>query len=112
MKEEVSESEFINRFETMNRGNNFTYEGRRALYEYITQLEEDTGTDIDLDIIAICCDYNEYEDLDEYLKDYNTDLDKKDYDDEEEFKDAVMEEIQEKTTLIKVSDEGFIIQAY
>ena len=112
MKEEITESEFIHRFETMNRGNNFTYEGRRKLFEYLTNLEEDTGHIVELEIIAFCCDYNEYKDLKEYLGDYSTDLERKDYNSEEEYKEAVLEEISEKTTVIKIDEESFIIQAY
>ena len=112
MKQEISESEFIQAFETMDRKDNFSYEGRQALYSYLTELEDDTGQEIELDVIAICCDYNEYEDVEEYLKDYSTDEERKDFDDDEEFNDAVKEEITDKTTLIKVGTEGFIIQAY
>jgi hypothetical protein len=100
--------------------NNFTYHGKKALYDYLIQYEEDTGTEIELDIVAFCCDYNEYSGIDEYIQNYNTDVDKEEYTDEETkefdeegFKKAVMEEIQNKTTLIEIEEsEGFIIQAY
>lgn len=59
MKTTVSESDFINAFVQMDRKENFTYAGRKALYEYFEQYEQDTGTEIELDVIAICCEYNE-----------------------------------------------------
>ena len=45
--------------------NNFTYEGKKALFDYLEQYEEDTGEQIELDIIALCCDYTEYENLED-----------------------------------------------
>ena len=94
--------------------NNFTYEGKKALYDYLIQYEEDTGTELECDIVAFCCEYNEYSGIDEYIQNYNTDIDKGEFEgDEEGFKKAVMEEIQNKTTLIEIEgSEGFIIQAY
>lgn len=114
MKEEITFSVFCDRFRDMNRDNNFTYEGKRALFDYLESYEEDTDSKIELDIIALCCEYNEYQDLNEYLNDYSTDIDKEDYeeDEEEAFKNAVFEEIENKTTLIKIDDEAFLIQAY
>jgi len=34
--------------------------GALALVEYLEQLEEDTGTEIEFDLVAIRCDYSEY----------------------------------------------------
>jgi len=100
MKENVSEGEFIDRFRQMNRENNFSYEGRKALYDYFLQLEEDIGEEIEFDCIAICCEYNEYEDIKEFWVDY----DKDSYPD--------IESISDNTTVIMIDDDSFIIQAF
>jgi len=122
--EEYDESLFISRFEDYKRvvnskwkGGNFTYKGLRFLFEYLDNLSEDTGEDIKLDVIALCCDYSEYKDLKEYLNDYSEQhLKLKNFNRvEEEFKQAIEEEISNKTTLIKFGEnlnEGFIIQSY
>ena len=115
MKEEINFSIFCDRFKDMNRDNNFTYEGKRALFDYLESYEEDTDTKIELDVIALCCEYNEYKNLKEYLNDYSADVDREDYEDEEEYLKDVEKYISENTTLIKFGDdleEGFIIQAY
>ena len=70
MKQTVTEQEFIDAFVNMNREDNFTYGGRVALYEYLTELEEDCGIELELDVIAICCEYSEYADEDEVRKAY------------------------------------------
>ncbi len=41
---------------------NWSWAGARALAEYLEELEEETGTEMELDIVAIRCDYSEYED--------------------------------------------------
>ncbi len=40
---------------------NWSHAGAHALIEYLEQLEEDTGTEIEFDAVAIRCDYSEYE---------------------------------------------------
>tara|TARA_R100000008_G_scaffold36232_1_gene20662 strand:+ start:261 stop:560 length:300 start_codon:yes stop_codon:yes gene_type:complete len=70
IKEELTLSYFMDRFNKV-RPKNFSYEGLEALYNYLEQLSEDTGEDIELDVIAICCEYTEYDSLEEVLNDYN-----------------------------------------
>lgn len=112
MKDIITESQFIQRFDEMNRGNNFTVPGRRALFNWIVELEDDTGNEIELDVIAFCCEYDEYEDIKEYLENYETDIDKADYEEDQDYDEAVKEEIQDKTTLIDIDGTSFIIAAY
>ena len=61
----VSESDFRNMFLAI-RPDNFTYRGLTALYEYLWDLAEESGEPVEVDAIAICCDYCEVtqEDLD------------------------------------------------
>ena len=41
------------------RPDNFSWEGLEVLFDYLTCLEEDTGKEMELDVIALCCDYSE-----------------------------------------------------
>lgn len=52
--------------------NNFTYEGKKALFEYLESFEDGTGEQIELDPIALCCEYTEYESAIEACEQYNT----------------------------------------
>ena len=56
----VNEWEFIRAFDDMGRSENFSINARRRLFEYYDQLSEDLGEDIELDPIAVCCDWSEY----------------------------------------------------
>tara|TARA_R100000458_G_scaffold59875_2_gene72388 strand:- start:822 stop:1157 length:336 start_codon:yes stop_codon:yes gene_type:complete len=81
MKQYVSEHDFIDGFRICNREDNFSYEGRQALFEYFEQLEDDIGEEIEYDPIAICCHYSEYEDEDEIREAYGL----ADYEDIEDY---------------------------
>ena len=73
MKTTVSKSDFIREFKDFNRVSNFGYDGLVALYEYLTELEDDTGEELELDVIALCCDLYRHESIEEYNSNYDTD---------------------------------------
>ena len=53
----VTQTDFIDTFKQSElRKNKFSYDGLIALFSYLEDLEEDTGEDINFDMIAICCD--------------------------------------------------------
>ena len=66
--ERVTKTSFRDAFNQL-RPDNFSYEGLSHLYDYLDQLSDDMGQPIELDVIAICCDYSEesvYDVLDNY----------------------------------------------
>ena len=67
--ESVTFSRFCDSFSDTYR-NNFSYEGKRALYDYLIQYCEDCGENIELDTIALCCEYSEYDDAIEGASNY------------------------------------------
>ena len=95
MYQQIDEYDFVKAFEEI-RPNNFSRAGLFALYDYFEQLEEDIGNPIELDVIAICCEYSEYESLEEFQEDYGDDY-------------QSIDEIEQVTTVIPVDDDGFII---
>ncbi len=84
MKKTINLNDFRDAFHKAGRGNQFTYDGLTALFEYIEEYEEGTGDEIELDVIALCCEFTEYESIGEFWWDY----DKEDYPDEESIIDA------------------------
>ena len=100
MKQIITESQFIDAFKSWDTyKNQFSYEGLKALFEWFEELENDIGEEMELDVVAICCDFTEYENLKQYNNDYG-----KEYEG--------IDEIADDTTLIKIDDERFIIQQY
>lgn len=59
MKQTVTERMFKESFDHVNRSYAFSDEGLSALFAYLTELEESLGTELELDPIAICCEYSE-----------------------------------------------------
>ena len=99
MKTNVNFYEFRNWF-NQNRHDNFSADGLVALFDYFEQYEADSGIELEFDPIAICCEYNEYENIAEFHKDY----DKETYPD--------LEAINDATQLITLIDGGLIILAF
>ena len=60
MKTTVNFSSFVDAFNAHGRGDNFSYDGLRVLFDYIEELEEGIGEEIEMDVVALCCDYSEY----------------------------------------------------
>ena len=97
MIETVSEWQFIDAFMKI-RPDNFTRSGLQALYDYIIELEDDIGEQIEFDVIALCCDFTQYESLEELNNEYDG-----------KFKD--LEHLADYTQVIEF-DDGIIIQAF
>ena len=101
MIETVTRTRFINWFRQSDTyKDNFSFFAQASLYDYFEELELDTGEKVEFDPIAICCEYSEYENIEEYNKDY------------EPVKS--IDEIRELTTVIETRNgyKGFIIQQY
>jgi hypothetical protein len=95
--------------------NSFSYEGARALAEYLEQLEEDIGEEMELDVIAIRCEYTEYRNYQELNKEYSIiDFDNEYQDDDlddDDKDDLIKSEVENNTSVIEF-DGGIIIQNY
>ena len=59
MKIQVTESLFRDSFLRV-RPEQFSRSALNALYYYYVQIEEDTGEEMELDVVAICCEWDEY----------------------------------------------------
>ena len=104
IKQNVNFSMFLDSFSDTYR-HNFTYEGKRALFDYLEQLSEDLGEYIELDIVALCRDYTEYKNLEELQRDYSN--------------IKTMEDLENKTQVIRFEErdkyddsDAFIIQKF
>jgi len=95
MKKTVSEYQFTEDFNRL-RPNSYSYEGLKALFNYFEEYEESTGEEIELDVIGICCEFTEYENLKEFQSVYSEDFE-------------TFEDIENETQLINIDDESFII---
>jgi len=105
MIQTVTFSDFCDAFSDTYK-ENFTYAGKRALFDYLEEYEESTGEEIELDIVALCCEYTEYEDVAECYDVYNDDRESNELSNEE-----MLEWLQDNTQVIEF-DGGVIIQDF
>lgn len=68
-----NENDFINEFKAYNRMDNFSIKGLRILFESLEQTAIDCGINIEMDVIALCCEYNE-DSLYDIVSNYDLDV--------------------------------------
>lgn len=59
MKSTVTETMFHDAFHRMGRANQFSWQARSALFDYLVSMEEDMGEEMEMDVIALCCEFEE-----------------------------------------------------
>lgn len=97
MKTTVYFDDFRRAFDNAGRGNQFSLAGLGVLFDYLEQYEQDTGEDIELDVIALCCDFSE-DAAGDIFNTYSIEC----YEDEptqEDITDAVREYLEQNTSL-------------
>lgn len=109
MYQSVTFSDFVDAFRVMDRRDQFSYDGLRALFDYIEEYEDSTGESIELDVIALCCEYSEYGSAVECATEFGWARDP-DLDDEENAEDA-LDWLRDRTIVIE-HDSGIIIQDF
>jgi hypothetical protein len=88
----------------------WTRAGAFALAEHLEQIEEDTGEEMELDIVAIRCDFAEYSSLEDWADDYGMEQDSLD-DSHEQRADNIRSFIQDNGQLIEF-DGGIIVSSF
>ena len=100
----------------MNRGKNFGYSGWQAIGDYLENRSDEIGEDVEIDIIAICCDYSMAESADEaweqVVKFGSIDDEEWEEMEEDEMLAVVSDYLQENTALIICEDDLIIWKAF
>lgn len=105
MYQTIGKCDFHDAFRNMGRKDNFSYEGLNALFDYLEGIEGDTGERIELDVIALCCDYKEST-FDEIRDNYQNKFD------QDASNDEILEELQSLTNVIWHNDEVVLFQEF
>jgi hypothetical protein len=56
---EITKSSFIDAFKQSSRKDQFSYDALGIIFEYLDEYSQDSGENVELDIVAICCDWAE-----------------------------------------------------
>ena len=103
MKTTVTKSSFIDAFRTMGRFDQFGYDALSILFDYFEDMEADTGEEMELDVIAICCDYA-VDTVEDIAETYTIGID-----DPEECREVVLEFLQENSTVVGECADGRVV---
>jgi hypothetical protein len=106
MKTTISHaSQFRDAFRQADRQDQFSYEALNMLYEYF----EDVDPDMELDVVAICCEYTE--DTPEGIANNYWSVDDLTQD-EEELRDQVREYLEANTSIVGETPTGFVYLSF
>lgn len=118
MKKTLNESQFIDEWRQWeDRKDQFSYGALKALFAWYEEYEESTGEEMELDIVAICCDWAEYDTCEEYAREF-FDFEGMTYDEDgaeeltpDEVEEKAREFLEERTTVLEaqtpqVTDSG------
>jgi hypothetical protein len=104
MIQTVNLHDFRQAFHNMGRGEQFSYEALELIYDYF----EEVDPEFDLDVIAICCDFDELT-TEEIIRQYGIDCD--DIEDDE-LDEHVSDYLQNNTSLVGQTSSGFVFQSF
>ena len=111
MYQSVNLYDFERAFVTADMADNFSYHGKKALFEYLEQYEDDTAEQMELDVIGICCDFSEYKSALEALQDYDRGVYESEEYDDTDAEEKALAWFEDQTTVLSF-DGGVIIQAF
>lgn len=112
MKQSVNGYDFQRAFETAGRADQFSRAGLWALFEYLEEMEDGTGTEMELDVVALCCDYSEYASALEAAKEYGGEWEPQDGEDPEELEAKALDFLRDNTQVIEIEGGGVIVAAF
>lgn len=105
-----SGTELMDVFKQYGREDNFSPAGMRVLFEYLGNLSEETQQDIRLDVIALCCDYDENT-TEDIIASFNIDVTDRMgevIEDEDEIKEIVRDYLNDRTTVCGETGASFV----
>ena len=110
----INASDLYNMACSMGRGHNFGYSGWLAIGDHLENLSDDLGENVEIDIIAICCEYCFTSSADEFYNEYekmNISEDDWGVMEDAEKLEAVQKYLQENAGQLVICEDGLIIWA-
>jgi hypothetical protein len=106
MKQTIGLSQFTDAF-TAIRPSNFTYEGLEVLFNGLEEFEEDTNEEMELDVIALCCDFSEMT-ISEIIDSYPDLFDEERLEDDDAY-DYVRDVLGNNTWVVGVTEQNTFV---
>ena len=102
--------QFREAFRLAGRVDQFSYEGLEVLFDYLENYSDETGEHVELDVVALCCEYYESS-IEELIKQNNIDTSYVEGD-EDEIREMVREYLEYKTSVCGEVCGGFVYAAF
>lgn len=99
----VNLSDFCDAFRAAGRKDQFSYDGLRIIFDYLEEYEESTGEPVELDVIAICCDYAEMT-PEEIIEANSIPYDAA----EDDLRETVRDYLEDRTSIVGETDETIV----
>jgi len=109
MYQRVTFRDFVDAFRAHGRENQFSLDALEALFDHLEDLELELDSPIELDVVALCCDYQESS-VDEIIDHYGLDASKCEDDDDRH--KLVEDFLSERTNVIWWDDEKFLFEQF
>lgn len=107
MFQRVSLSDFRDAFRAQGRRDQFSYDGLRVIFDWLEEYEESANEPVELDVVAICCDYVEMtpeEIIDAYDIDFDPELD--------DAKDIAMDYLENHSMILGKTKDTIVFQQF
>ena len=101
---------FAEAFKRYNRMENFSYNGMEILFDYLEEYSDATGEPVELDVIALCCEYSE-DSIEDIINNYRIDVSEAEGN-EDEIKEIVREYLNDNTIVCGETSEGFVYAVF
>ena len=99
---------FADAFKRYNRQDQFSPKGLEVLFDYLEEFSDSTGEPVELDVIALCCEYYELS-IQELINNYNIDV--SDADGDEDTIAKIVKDYISSNTAYVGETEGCLIYA-
>ena len=97
----INKHDFIQAFRDAGRQDQFSLDALRVIFAYEEERESQMSEPIVLDVIALCCDFAEYDSIEDFQEEYG-----------EQY--VSLEDIEEQTVVLTDAPNysGFVIQKF
>lgn len=109
MKTTVYAIDFVDAFRRMGRADQFSPAALRALFDHIEEMERESPVEYELDVIALCCDWQEFKTALEAAVEYGFDGDEDE--DEDAREEAALDWLREQTQVVEF-DGGVLVMGF
>ena len=103
----VTLSDFCDAFPAAGRKDQFSYDGLRVIFDYMEELEDSIGESLELDVIAICCDYYEMT-PEEIIEAYSIPYDAA----KDDLWDTVRDYLEDRTMIVGETDDTIVFAQF